>query len=66
MAICETNHNNKIVKSCRILALHAASRECVWLRFIIQHVRQTCGLSSGKMKSTTKYEDNNACIAQLK
>jgi len=50
----------------RILALHEASCECVWLRSIIQHVRQTCGLSSGKMKSTTIYEDNNACIAQLK
>ena len=49
-----------------ILALHEASRECVWLRSIIQHVRQTCGLSSGKMKSRTIYEDNRACIAQLK
>jgi len=50
----------------KILALHEASRECVWLRFIIQHVRQTCGLSLGKMKLTTIYEDNSACIAQLK
>ena len=40
-----------------ILALHEASRECVWLRSIIQHVRQTCGLSLGKMKPTTIYED---------
>jgi len=29
-------------------------------------MRQTCGLSSGKMKSTTIYEDNSTCIAQLK
>ena len=49
-----------------ILALHEASRECVWLRSIIQHVRQTCGLSLGKMKPTTIYKDNSACIAQLK
>jgi len=49
-----------------ILALHEASCVYVWLRSIIQHVRQICGLSSGKMKSTTIYEDNNACIAQLK
>jgi len=49
-----------------ILALHEVSRECVWLRSIIQHVQQTCGLSLEKMKLTTIYEDNSACIAQLK
>nr|KYP58720.1 Retrovirus-related Pol polyprotein from transposon TNT 1-94 [Cajanus cajan] len=49
-----------------ILALHEASRECVWLRSVIQHIRETCGLSSGKMTSTVIYEDNVACIAQLK
>jgi len=42
------------------------SRECVWLRSIIQHVRQTCGLSLKNMKPTTIYEDNSACISQLK
>jgi len=36
------------------------SREYVWLMFIIQHVRQTCGLSSRKIESTTIYEDNSA------
>jgi len=50
----------------KVLALYEASRECVWLRSIIQHVRQTCGLSLEKMKPTTIYEDNSACIAQLK
>jgi len=50
----------------KILALHETSRECFWLRFIIQHVRQACGLFSGKMKSTAIYEDNSVCIAQLK
>jgi len=49
-----------------ILALHEGSHECVWLRSIIQHVQQTCDLSSKKMKQTTIYEDNIACIAQLK
>jgi len=29
-------------------------------------VRQICDLSSGKIKSTTIYEDNSAYIAQLK
>ncbi|XP_056687994.1 secreted RxLR effector protein 161-like [Spinacia oleracea] len=31
-----------------ILAIHEASRECVWLRSVIQHIREDCGLSSGK------------------
>ena len=49
-----------------ILAIHEASRECVWLRSIIHYIRTTCGLSSGRMISTILYEDNAACIAQLK
>jgi len=50
----------------KILALHEVSRKCVCLRSIIQHVQQTCGLSSRKIKLTTIYEDNSACITQLK
>lgn len=49
-----------------ILALHEASRECIWLRSVIHHIQKTCGLSSGKMVTTILYEDNTACIAQLK
>lgn len=29
-----------------LLALHEASRECVWLRSLIQHIQNICGLSS--------------------
>ena len=32
-----------------ILAMHEASRECVWLRSLIHHVRTTCGITSSKM-----------------
>ena len=49
-----------------ILAIHEASRECVWLRSMTQHIRETCGLSSSKNPPTTLYEDNTACIAQIK
>ncbi|KAK2376223.1 putative mitochondrial protein [Trifolium repens] len=49
-----------------LLALHEASRECVWLRSMIQHIQKNCSLSSGKMQTTIIYEDNSACIAQLK
>ncbi|XP_057246703.1 uncharacterized protein LOC130589458 [Beta vulgaris subsp. vulgaris] len=49
-----------------ILAIHEASRECVWLRSVIQHIREDCGISIGKEAPTVMYEDNAACIAQLK
>jgi len=49
-----------------ILAIHEASRECVWLRSIIQYVEGTCGLHSQKILPTILYEDNTACIHQLK
>ena len=39
-----------------LLALHEASRECVWLRSMIQHIQKNCGLSSGRMDATIIYE----------
>ncbi|CAL2237733.1 unnamed protein product [Prunus armeniaca] len=48
-----------------ILALHEASRECIWLRSMIQHIRETSGLSSIKNSPTLLYEDNAAYIAQI-
>ena len=46
--------------------MHEASRECVWLRSMIQHIGESCGLSSVKNNPTVLYEDNVACIAQIK
>ena len=59
IAATSSNHSE-------ILAIHEASRECVWLRSVIQHIKEDCGLSSGKEAPTALYEDNSACIAQLK
>ena len=59
MVATSSNHSE-------ILAMHEASRECVWLRSIIQHIRESCGLSSIKNNPTVLYEDNAACIAQVK
>ncbi|GJR25028.1 hypothetical protein Tco_0973555 [Tanacetum coccineum] len=50
----------------KILAIHEASRECVWLRSVTQHIRESCGISSGQESPTFVHEDNAACIAQLK
>ncbi|KAL6346206.1 hypothetical protein AAG906_027956 [Vitis piasezkii] len=43
-----------------ILAIHEASRECIWLRSMIQHIRESCGLSSIKGDPTILFEDNVA------
>ena len=49
-----------------IIAIHEASHECIWLRLMIQHIQESCRLPSIKDKSTTLFEDNAACIAQIK
>ena len=49
-----------------ILALHEASRECIWLRSMIQHIQESCGLPISKDNPTTLFEDNAACITQIK
>lgn len=49
-----------------LIALYEASRECVWLRSVIQHIQKECGLEGIKDKPTLLYEDNSACIAQIK
>ena len=59
MVATSSNHS-------KILAIHEASRECVWLGSMIQHIRESCGLSSIKNNPTILYEDNAACIAQIK
>ena len=52
-----TNHSE-------IIALYEASRECVWLRRMINHIQQSCGI--GSIESTTIiYEDNSACVTQM-
>ncbi|PRQ55303.1 putative RNA-directed DNA polymerase [Rosa chinensis] len=49
-----------------IIALHEAVRECVWLRSVIRHIQGSCGLKSTTNEPTCIYEDNAACIEQMK
>ena len=49
-----------------IIALHEASRECVWLRLVVHHIRNACGLPLITSLPTTIYEDNAVCIEQIK
>jgi len=52
-----TNHS-------KIIALYEASRECVWLRRMINHILQSCGIGSIE-SPTIIYEDNAACVVQM-
>ena len=49
-----------------IIAIHEASRECAWLRSVIQHIHENCGLSSIKNSPTILYKDNATCITQIR
>ena len=59
MVVTSSNHS-------KIIKIHEASRECIWLRSMIQHIQESCGLPSIKDNPTTLFEDNVACIAQIK
>ncbi|GKB41205.1 retrovirus-related pol polyprotein from transposon TNT 1-94 [Tanacetum coccineum] len=48
-----------------VIALHEASRECVWLRSMTQLIVTSCVLNKEK-SPTIIYEDNAACVAQIK
>ena len=50
----------------KIIAIHEASRECIWLRSMVQHIQESCRPPSIKDNPTTLFEDNAACIAQIK
>ena len=48
-----------------IIALHEASRECIWLRRLINHFQSKSGYSLIE-KPTVIFEDNAACVRQFK
>ena len=50
----------------KIISIHEASRECLLLRSMTQHILELCGLSVQTMSPTILYEYNVACITQLK
>jgi hypothetical protein len=57
LMVASTNHSE-------IIALYEASRECVLLRRLINHIETSCGI--GVLESPTIiYKDNAACVAQM-
>ena len=59
MVATSSNHSE-------ILAIHETSCECVWLRSLIQHIQEICGLTSIRSNATVLHEDSVACTAQIK
>jgi hypothetical protein len=49
-----------------LIVLYDAGRECVWLRPMIQYIQEECDLELVREKPTVIYENNTACIAQIK
>ena len=50
-----------------LIAIHEASRECIWVRSMTHYIRKTSVLSpENENPLIILYEDNAACIAQLK
>jgi hypothetical protein len=49
-----------------LIALYDAGRECVWLRSMIQHIQEKCGLESVRENSTVIYKDNTALLKSKK
>ena len=58
MVATSSNHS-------KILIIHEASCECIWLRSMIQYIQEFYGLSSIKDDPTILFKDNAACIAQI-
>ena len=59
MVVTSSNH-------LEIFAIHEASHECIWIRSMIQHIQESYGLSFIKGHPTMLFEDNVACIVQIK
>ena len=57
MEICETTITATSSDHAELLALHEARRKRVWLRSLIQHIQENCGLSS---------KDDNINIQQIR
>jgi hypothetical protein len=47
-----------------LIALYEATRECIWLRSMTNHIYNSCGINTVNTP-TTIYEDNASCIYQL-
>lgn len=53
-------------KHSEVIAFYEIGKECVRLKSVITHIRNTCKLDPIMDTSTIIFEDNVACIEQVK
>ena len=58
MVTTSSNHS-------KIIVLYEASRECVWLRPLVQHIRGSCGIATNEISPTVLYKDNATRVTQM-
>ena len=49
-----------------IIALYEASKECVWLSFVMSHIQKICNMPPIINSPTIVYKDNVVCVVQVK
>jgi len=59
LVVTSSNHSE-------IIAIYEVSQECIWLRSIIQHIKEKCGLSTINDSPTMLYEENTKCTTQIR
>ena len=48
-----------------LIVLYETSRECVWLKLVMGHIQEECGIKTIINSPTIIYEDNTDCIKQV-
>ena len=65
MEVYETDYFTTSSNHSKIIALYEGSRECVWLRPLVQHIHGSCGIATNDISPTVLYEDNAVCVTQM-
>ena len=49
-----------------IIVFYEDEKKCVWLRSVISHIQSICQMTLVNNSPTIIYEDNAACVAQVR
>ncbi|XP_048622879.1 uncharacterized protein LOC125591972 [Brassica napus] len=66
MAFHETDDRSYIIQPLGNIGHTRSQSRCVWLQSMTNHIRVDCGMTGGADAPTVMYEENAACIDQLK
>ena len=63
MEICQTISDGHVIKSLKNnYNFYETNYKCILLKFMVQHIQESCGLSLFKDYLTILYENNVMCI----